>query len=174
MANQKTCYDAALAEGAGIISCGALLSKMLKVLHHPSLMVNGIDALPKQDFYRGQLLFKSVKRILLVQVAGVGDLVMATPAIRAIRKRFSEAHIALLGDPCSVGIIEGSPDIDEIFLLSRKFLSGKSLLYPPVLSNMIKKAMALRAKHFDMAVNLCNISTLSGACLLYTSPSPRD
>ena len=36
VANQKTCYDAALAEGADIISCGALLSKMLKFLHHPS------------------------------------------------------------------------------------------------------------------------------------------
>jgi len=31
---------------------------------------------------------EKIKKMLLVQVAGIGDLVMATPTLRALRDRF--------------------------------------------------------------------------------------
>ena len=44
----------------------------------------------------------------------VGDLVMATPAIKAIRRRFDRSYIVLLVKPYGKKVIEDFPYCDEI------------------------------------------------------------
>ena len=41
---------------------------------------------------------ESVKRILVTRMKYIGDVVLTTPLLRAIRSRFPDAHIAYLGD----------------------------------------------------------------------------
>ena len=38
-------------------------------------------------------------RILVVKMAGIGDLLLATPALRALRESYPQAHIDLLVTP---------------------------------------------------------------------------
>ncbi len=55
-----------------------------------------------------------VKRIAVIELAHLGDVLVATPAIRLLRKKFPGAHIAVVVSPWSEDIITGNPDIDEV------------------------------------------------------------
>jgi len=57
---------------------------------------------------------KQIERILIFKLDHAGDVLLATPAIKAIRKQFPLAHITLVVGPWSKGIVEGEKYIDEI------------------------------------------------------------
>lgn len=50
----------------------------------------------------------------------VGDVVMATPALRALRQHLPEARIIGVARPYVAGVLEGSPLLDEQVLLSKR------------------------------------------------------
>ncbi|MCH8150448.1 MAG: glycosyltransferase family 9 protein, partial [Planctomycetes bacterium] len=54
------------------------------------------------------------RAILIVLPTWVGDFVMATPALRAIRNRFPEARITFLAEPNLRDLIEGGDWMDEV------------------------------------------------------------
>lgn len=56
----------------------------------------------------------ATKNILIIKIAAIGDLLLITPAVRALRRAYPEAKISLLVGRWSKPIIEGNPDIDEI------------------------------------------------------------
>ena len=54
------------------------------------------------------------QRILLVAPNRVGDLVMATPAFRAIRARFPKANLTAMVRPFLTELVEGTPWFDRV------------------------------------------------------------
>ena len=50
----------------------------------------------------------------------IGDVVMATPALRALRDHFGVAHILGLLKPYVAGVLEGSPWFDGLLHLDKK------------------------------------------------------
>ena len=58
-------------------------------------------------------------RIALFLPNWVGDVVMATPAIRAARRRYPEARIVAIGKPYVADVLGGSPRIDEFVPLEK-------------------------------------------------------
>ena len=80
-------------------------------------------------------------RILIRATNWVGDAVMCLPALRAIRDRFPQAHLAILAKPWVAGLYARESFCDELipYTASRWNLAG-----------------ALRARHFDCAVLLQN------------------
>ncbi len=54
------------------------------------------------------------QKILLCLRYGIGDLVMETPALDALRKTFPEARIVALGARPAVELIEDDPRVDEV------------------------------------------------------------
>ncbi|MBC2694667.1 MAG: glycosyltransferase family 9 protein, partial [Desulfobacteraceae bacterium] len=60
------------------------------------------------------LRFRQIKRILIRSTNWVGDAVITTPAIRAVRKNFPEAKISLLAKPWVAPIFYNNPYIDNI------------------------------------------------------------
>ncbi|MCB0229957.1 MAG: glycosyltransferase family 9 protein [Anaerolineae bacterium] len=54
------------------------------------------------------------QRILLIRPDHLGDLLFATPALRFVRERFPDAHIAALVGPWVVPVLSDNPDIDEL------------------------------------------------------------
>lgn len=104
-----------------------------------------------------------IKRILIVQVAGIGDLVMATPTLRALRNRFSKSKISLLTAPRAKDIVVGSPYIDEIYTLaSHKYFRPGTFLKPGSLRDTLRLIRKLRQKHFDLMINLYNLASIRG------------
>lgn len=88
----------------------------------------------------------------------VGDVVMATPALRALRQNFPEAHITILLRTPLLKILEGAPWFDEALTLEgpKGWQGIRSLL--PV-------ARILRSKRFDLGLLLTN--SFSSALLFW-------
>jgi ADP-heptose:LPS heptosyltransferase len=98
-------------------------------------------------------------RILLLMLLPIGDTLFATPAVRALREHYPEAHITALVYPTNSGILANNPDIDE-------------LMYWPTrqtwqeLFSVLGLFWRLRRGRYHLAVELCNyiwwVSKLSG------------
>lgn len=88
-------------------------------------------------------------RILVVQLADIGDLVLSTPALAALRQAQPQAHIALLTSTHSAPVIQGADLVDELILFDKRQFNGtKALLNPANLRRML----ALRQGRFDTIV----------------------
>jgi heptosyltransferase-2 len=89
-------------------------------------------------------------RILIVQPNWVGDAVMATPLLRAMRQRFPQAHIAYLLRRYVKPLYTGIPWADQLITYRTgrtKARAGKGIF---------DLAARLRAGRFDLAVLLPN------------------
>lgn len=49
----------------------------------------------------------------------IGDLIMLSPCIRALRERYPEAHLALVGQPASIALYRNDPVVDELITYDR-------------------------------------------------------
>lgn len=57
--------------------------------------------------------------ILLIRLSAIGDVVMASPLLRALRSRYPQAHIAWLAQPEVAPLIECHPCLDEVIVWPR-------------------------------------------------------
>jgi ADP-heptose:LPS heptosyltransferase len=76
------------------------------------------------------------QRILLVQMAKLGDMVCTTPVLHALRKAYPQAHVVVMGNKTNKAVLEGNQDFDEYF----------------VFSGIRNTAKVLRTKKFDIAL----------------------
>ena len=87
------------------------------------------------------------KRIIIVRMDRVGDVVLSSPAIKAVRDAYPDSHIAVLVRPYAREVIEGNPYIDEVITYDKsgeeKGIFGK-----------IKFIVRLKNKKFDLAIIL--------------------
>ena len=56
-------------------------------------------------------------KILLVRLRLVGDVVFTTPVIRALRRRFPEAHLSYAVEPAAAPVVQNNPHLDEVIVL---------------------------------------------------------
>jgi heptosyltransferase-2 len=87
------------------------------------------------------------KRILVVRTDRIGDVLLSTPAIRALRYNYPAAYIAVMVSPYAKEIVEGNPDIDEVIIYDKDFKHRSWL-------RSLKFASRLGKKHFDLALIL--------------------
>jgi len=57
--------------------------------------------------------------ILVVKLAGIGDLLLATPALRALRETYPQARVDLLVTPDSAGLLNDWEVIDHVIVLNK-------------------------------------------------------
>jgi heptosyltransferase-2 len=87
------------------------------------------------------------KRILVWLPNWVGDVVMATPTLAALRGHFGSARITLVGRPVALALLKGSAWADETIADAA---GGANVL------GSISLARRLRPERFDLAVLLPN------------------
>lgn len=109
------------------------------------------------------ILDKEIKKILVIQLGGIGDLVLSIPALKALRNRFEGAYIALLVISRSAGLIEGCPYIDNLFIFDIYNTNLISLFKNGVFIRTWKVIKVLRRQKFDAILNLENIGSYNGA-----------
>jgi heptosyltransferase-2 len=83
------------------------------------------------------------KKILVICPNWVGDVVMATPAFRALRTSFPHAEIAVLFRPYVAGILEGAPWFDRVIEYDRRKGS---------LRDAVRLIRRFRKEAYDLAV----------------------
>lgn len=115
-------------------------------------------------------------RILIVQATRMGDVLQTSPLVRAARRQYPDAHIAVLVRKMGVPIAKRHPDIDEVlvydedemFLALRAKDSDRLLHAYEIADGYITM---LRDKAFDLVIN-CTHSHAS-ALLLKLAGIPR-
>ena len=64
---------------------------------------------------------KTVKRFLVVSTTAIGDTLMGTPALRALRESFPESEIHLLVNAKRKDLVAGNPHVDRIIPYRNSF-----------------------------------------------------
>jgi heptosyltransferase-2 len=95
------------------------------------------------------------KRILVIELWHIGDVVLSTAMLRALRERFPKARITLLAKPHAVELLRGSGLADEIVTFDFPWtaFSGKYLPWryrPFKFLNLFAK---LRKSEFDLCID---------------------
>ncbi|MBI4778727.1 glycosyltransferase family 9 protein [Candidatus Desantisbacteria bacterium] len=88
-----------------------------------------------------------IKKILVIKLVAIGDLVVALPTLRALKQGFPHAHLALMTTPRVREVVEGCPYIDEIIYYD---ILGKD----KGITGLIKLIRILKEKTFDLALEL--------------------
>jgi heptosyltransferase II len=105
------------------------------------------------------------KKILVVQPSWVGDAVMATPMLRALRQLYPDAHISYLLRRYVKPIFTGMPWVDQLLT----YRTGRTRAKTG--KGMFDLATRLRAGRFDMAILLPN--SFKSALLCKMARIPR-
>ncbi len=80
--------------------------------------------------------------ILLIRLRQIGDVVFTTPAVRAVRRRFPDAHITYLVEPAAAPVVAGNPHLDAVWIAPRTGWWGD-----------VSLGRRLRAAGFDLVVD---------------------
>ena len=112
-------------------------------------------------------------RYLIVQLADIGDLILSTPALAALRQSQPEAHLTLLTTTHSAPVIP--PElVNEVITLDRRALTGATAFYRPV---NLRKILNLRAGRYDAVLFFHHFTiragTLKFALIGYASGAAR-
>lgn len=88
-------------------------------------------------------------RYLIVQLADIGDIIVSTPALAALREARPDAHITLLTTAHSAPVIAGTNLVDEIITFDKKQFNGSKAFFQPA---NLRRVLALRKGHYDAVV----------------------
>lgn len=90
----------------------------------------------------------NLKRILLIKMTALGDVVLAVPALRALREKFPRAYISVLVSLQSRPILQRCPYINELITYDHR--DRKSI------ARMMRLARRLQRGNFDIVIDLQN------------------
>ena len=106
------------------------------------------------------IVLRPTARILVVKLAGIGDLLLATPALRALRESYPLAIIDLLVTPDSAGLLNGWEMINNVIVLDKYLFDypKQILTQPQNLSRLLPIWRSLRGGHYDAVLLMHQIS----------------
>ena len=117
---------------------------------------------------------RALNAILVVKLADLGDVLTATPAIRALREAYPRARLEALVSPTSAGLLEGWDALDGVVTFHKSDfdrLAGA----PAALPRALRLARRLRGR-YEAVVLLHHLTTAWGtlkyACLALASGAP--
>ncbi|HKV84851.1 MAG TPA: glycosyltransferase family 9 protein [Ktedonobacterales bacterium] len=117
-------------------------------------------------------------RILVVKLATLGDLLLATPLLRALRERYPDAELDVLTTHGSAPLLTESPLVNRVIALDKyRFDSlGSALSQPGPLAPVAGQLLALRRRRYDAVVLAHHLTLPAGRLkyrLLLTALRPR-
>jgi heptosyltransferase II len=106
---------------------------------------------------------QSIRNILTISTTGIGNLILYTPVLRALRRDFPESHIALLvASTTAAKLLEGCKEIDEIIIINK---NKKDIFYWLKIFKHIKKTRfdLVITSFLDKSFKVVFFSWLTGA-----------
>ena len=122
----------------GTLACLTCISPE-DVFNQAHLLLADKHAFEKND--------KQRNRILIVRTDAIGDVLLSTPVIKALRQKHPQAYISMMVAPHAKDIIEGNPYLDEVIVYDK---DGKHKSW----IRSLKFASRLKKKKLDLAVIL--------------------
>lgn len=105
-----------------------------------SLLTNELNS-GSQDSHR------QLRRILISRTDRIGDVLLSTPVIKALRDKFPQAYISMMVSPIARDIVDDNPYLDEVIIYDK---DGKHKSW----LRTLKFSSRLKKKKFDLAVIL--------------------
>jgi lipopolysaccharide heptosyltransferase II len=97
----------------------------------------------------------SVRKILVIRLDQLGDMVNSMTAVEALHERFPHARITMFTLPHTAPIPRRFSYVDEVLTLdTNRIRSPHNLLRPAVYADFIAMAIRLRRERFDLCVSL--------------------
>ncbi|MCP4449999.1 MAG: glycosyltransferase family 9 protein, partial [Planctomycetes bacterium] len=106
---------------------------------------------------------QDIRRILIIKPSALGDIVLALPALHALRTHFRESDISWLVRPEFAPLLCDHPELNDVLLFDRK-----NLHTPKQITALIK---TLRSRHFDLVFDFQGL--FRSAFFARASGSPR-
>lgn len=114
----------------------------------PESPANAFAGEPPQPLAPARWDWSEVRRVLVVRLRSIGDTVLATPSLYALRRFLPDAQIDLLLEDWVAPLLEGHPDASRIITVRR----GSTLA-------RLSLVRQLRAARYDVVYNLHGGST---------------
>ncbi len=108
---------------------------------------------------------ESVRSILVMRLYFLGDVVLATPVLEALKRRFPDARLTVLAKKRAAAVLTANPNVDEVVLYD-----GVADYHMP--RRQWRLARRLRHERFDLAVDLSG-NLLSSWLLWAADPGYR-
>jgi predicted lipopolysaccharide heptosyltransferase III len=96
-----------------------------------------------QPLASAQWDWQTVQRILVVRLRSIGDTVLSTPSLFALKRFLPHASVDILLEDWVAPVLDGFPHVDNIITLERKSTSARARL-----------ARLLHADRYDVVYNL--------------------
>jgi len=98
------------------------------------------------------------KRILVVRLTAIGDVVHTLPVLSALREHFPKSHLAWAVEGGAGSLLEDHPELDELIRLPRRWLKSPG--------EVLKLRRRFRAAPFDVAIDVQGLSKSAVVSLL--------
>ncbi len=87
---------------------------------------------------------EKIKKILVISLSNIGDVVLTTPVIWALRERFPHAFLAVIAGPKAEPILKGSRTFDQLIVFDKHAPWNQT----------IKLVFELWKERFDLVIDL--------------------
>ena len=87
------------------------------------------------------------KKILIMRLDRIGDVLLSTPALEAVRNAYPKSHIAVMVRPYVEEVVKGNPFVDELILYDKDALHRS-------VAGTLRFIGTLRARKFECAIVL--------------------
>ncbi len=91
---------------------------------------------------------EKVKKIIVFKLRNIGDVLLVTPVLRALKEKFTGARLVMVVCKGTEGVLENNPDVDEVIVFDRG-LKGLARL-----GHEIGLFLKMLSSSFDLAINL--------------------
>lgn len=86
------------------------------------------------------------RRLLVIQMAKIGDFLCSTPVLRELRRTFPEAQIDVLANPANRSLVRGNPNVSSMIEADAARFSG--------ICGKVRLIRLLRQGHYDTVICL--------------------
>lgn len=108
------------------------------------------------------------RRIALIKPSALGDIVHCLPLLRAVRRRYPDAHLSWIVNLAYAPLLEGHPDLDAVVPFDRTAFRRGVGTGTRALARFLGK---LRRGHYDLVLDLQGL--MRSAVMCWATGAPR-
>ena len=111
-------------------------------------------------------------KILIIRFSSIGDIVLTTPVVRCLRKKYPESKLYFLTKAKHAGIVESNPNLDKVIELDDDFADTINILKDERFDYVIDLQNNLRTYRIRQALKgipFCSFNKLNRQKWIYTT-----
>lgn len=87
-------------------------------------------------------------KILIIRLGAIGDVIMTTPIVKAIKNKYPSSHITYVVGNWASDVLKNNPNIDRLIIVEEEIFLKKKIKYIKMIIHN------LRSEHFDYGLVL--------------------